>query len=88
MAPALLKHANIPIQVDAVLWDIERCVNCPRVACCCVLIAAYRHGTLERFLKEKTGVDEESILAYLPDGHRLRNENLRDLAGAETQVRS
>lgn len=43
---------------------------------------------MERFLKEETGVDEEYILAYLPDGHRLRGENLRDLAGAQDQVRN
>lgn len=32
-------------------------------------------------------MEEEYILAYLPDGQRLRNENLRDLAGSQNQVR-
>ncbi|GJE85510.1 ATG11 domain-containing protein [Phanerochaete sordida] len=40
-------------------------------------------GSLERFLREQTGVDEENILAYLSDGHRLRTENLRELAGTQ-----
>jgi len=31
-------------------------------------------------------VDEEAVLAYLSDGRRLRNDNIRDLAGAEDQV--
>ncbi|EKM58045.1 uncharacterized protein PHACADRAFT_139619 [Phanerochaete carnosa HHB-10118-sp] len=45
-----------------------------------------RFGGLEYFLKEQTGVDEENILAYLPDGHRLRSENLRELAGTQDQT--
>lgn len=48
----------------------------------------FRQGSLEKFLREETGVEEEDILAYLPDGRRLRNENIRDLAGAEDQVRA
>jgi hypothetical protein len=48
----------------------------------------YSQGSLEKFLKEETGVEEEDILAYLPDGRRLYNENIRDLAGAEDQVRA
>ena len=47
----------------------------------------FRAGSLEKFLQEESGVDEDAILAYLPDGRRLRNENVRDLAGAEDQVR-
>ncbi|KAI0767884.1 hypothetical protein BC629DRAFT_1596149 [Irpex lacteus] len=45
-----------------------------------------RKGSLENFLNEETGVDEQDILAYLPDGRRLRNENVRDLAGVEDQT--
>jgi hypothetical protein len=41
---------------------------------------------LELFLHQQTGVDEEAVLAYLSDGRRLRNDNIRDLAGAEDQV--
>ncbi|KAI0346465.1 putative peripheral membrane protein [Trametopsis cervina] len=44
-----------------------------------------RRGTLEKFLSEETGIEADDILAYLPDGRRLRNENIRDLAGAEDQ---
>ena len=46
-----------------------------------------RTGSLELFLHQETGVDEEAVLAYLSDGRRLRNDNIRDLAGAEDQVR-
>lgn len=42
---------------------------------------------MELFLHHETGVDEEAVLAYLSDGRRLRNDNIRDLAGAEDQVR-
>lgn len=44
-----------------------------------------RSGSLELFLHQETGVDEDAIIAYLSDGRRLRNENIRDLAGAEDQ---
>jgi autophagy-related protein 11 len=47
-----------------------------------------RTGSLELFLHQETGVDEEAVLAYLSDGRRLRNDNIRDLAGAEDQVRA
>lgn len=46
----------------------------------------YRNGNLEVFLEEKTGVEVENILAYLADGRRLKDENIRDLAGVEDQV--
>jgi hypothetical protein len=46
-----------------------------------------RAGSLELFLHQETSVDEEAVLAYLSDGRRLRNDNIRDLAGAEDQVR-
>ncbi|THH11415.1 hypothetical protein EW145_g646 [Phellinidium pouzarii] len=41
-----------------------------------------RSSTLEQFLQDEIGIDQEAILAYLSDGRRLTNENLRDLAGA------
>lgn len=46
-----------------------------------------RIGSLELFLHQETDVEEDAILAYLSDGRRLRNENVRELAGAEDQVR-
>jgi len=45
-----------------------------------------RQGTLEHFLHEVTGVDEAAVLAYLSDGRRLRDENLRELAGSPDQA--
>ncbi|KDQ58454.1 hypothetical protein JAAARDRAFT_176412 [Jaapia argillacea MUCL 33604] len=44
-----------------------------------------RTGSLERFLHQETGVEEDAVLAYLSDGRRLRNENVRELAGAQDQ---
>lgn len=46
-----------------------------------------RAGSLELFLHQQTGVDEEAIIAYLSDGRRLRNDSIRELAGAQDQVR-
>jgi hypothetical protein len=45
-----------------------------------------RVGSLESFLHQETGVEQEAILAYLSDGRRLRNDNIRELAGAQDQV--
>ncbi|KAK7678128.1 hypothetical protein QCA50_018921 [Cerrena zonata] len=45
-----------------------------------------RLGSLERFLGEETGVDHDSVLAYLSDGTRLRSDNVRELAGDKDQT--
>ena len=47
---------------------------------------ATRGSTLERFVMENAGVDQDAVLAYLSDGRRLTNDNLRDLAGAPDNV--
>ena len=47
-----------------------------------------RLGSLELFLQQETGVDQDSVLAYLSDGRRLRSDNVRELAGAHDQVRT
>jgi hypothetical protein len=47
-----------------------------------------RLGSLELFLQQETGVPEEAVLAYLSDGRMLRSDNVRELAGAQDQVRS
>ena len=52
-----------------------------------ILILFRRLGSLELFLQQETGVDQDSVLAYLSDGRRLRSENVRELAGAHDQVR-
>ncbi|KAJ7104353.1 putative peripheral membrane protein [Mycena belliarum] len=44
-----------------------------------------RIGSLELFLNQETGIDQDSVLAYLPDGRRLTNSNLRDLTGSQNQ---
>ncbi|KAI0064232.1 putative peripheral membrane protein [Artomyces pyxidatus] len=41
--------------------------------------------SLELFLNHEIGIDQDAVLAYLSDGRRLRNENIRDLAGAQDQ---
>ncbi|KAJ7657016.1 hypothetical protein B0H17DRAFT_1213649 [Mycena rosella] len=43
-----------------------------------------RLGSLEHFLHQETGVPPTSALVYLPDGHRLTQGSLRELAAAST----
>lgn len=45
-----------------------------------------RRGSLELFLQQETGVDQDAILAYLSDGTRLRTDNVRELVGAYDQT--
>jgi hypothetical protein len=45
-----------------------------------------RRGSLEAFLNQETGVDQDAILAYLSDGTRLRTDNVRELVGAHDQA--
>ncbi|TFK38069.1 hypothetical protein BDQ12DRAFT_683909 [Crucibulum laeve] len=45
-----------------------------------------RIGSLELFLHQETGVDEDAALAYLSDGRRLTNTNIRELAGSQDQT--
>ncbi len=47
----------------------------------------HRVGSIELFLQQETGVPQEAVLAYLSDGRRLTNVNIRELAGAHDQVR-
>ncbi|KAK0220473.1 putative peripheral membrane protein [Armillaria fumosa] len=44
-----------------------------------------RVGSIELFLQQETGVPQEAVLAYLSDGRRLTNVNIRELAGAHDQ---
>ncbi|KAF8068787.1 putative peripheral membrane protein [Lyophyllum atratum] len=44
-----------------------------------------RTGSLELFLHQETGVEQDAILAYLSDGRRLVNGNVRELAGSHDQ---
>jgi hypothetical protein len=50
-------------------------------------LISLRIGSLELFLHQETGIDQDSVLAYLPDGRRLTNSNIRELTGSQTQVR-
>ncbi|KAH9973939.1 autophagy-related protein 11-domain-containing protein [Russula compacta] len=43
-------------------------------------------GSLETFLHTQTGIEEDAIQAYLPDGRILRNENVQDLGGVQDQT--
>ncbi|KAH0835892.1 hypothetical protein J3R83DRAFT_9785 [Lanmaoa asiatica] len=45
-----------------------------------------RRGSLESFLHQEIGVDQDAILAYLSDGTRLRTDNVRELVGAQDQT--
>ncbi|KAJ7136702.1 putative peripheral membrane protein [Mycena epipterygia] len=44
-----------------------------------------RIGSLELFLHQETGIDQDAVLAYLPDGRRLTNSNIRELTGSQNQ---
>ncbi|KAJ7635147.1 putative peripheral membrane protein [Roridomyces roridus] len=44
-----------------------------------------RIGSLELFLHQETGIEQDSVIAYLPDGRRLTNSNLRELTGSQNQ---
>ncbi|KIJ15923.1 hypothetical protein PAXINDRAFT_168901 [Paxillus involutus ATCC 200175] len=45
-----------------------------------------RRGSLELFIHQEVGVDQDAILAYLSDGTRLRTDNVRELVGAHDQT--
>ncbi|KAG9313565.1 hypothetical protein JVU11DRAFT_5892 [Chiua virens] len=45
-----------------------------------------RKGSLEHFIHQEIGVDQDAILAYLSDGTRLRTDNVRELVGAQDQT--
>ena len=47
-----------------------------------------RIGSLEQFLHQEIGIDQDAALVYLSDGRRLTNTNIRELAGTQGQVRS
>ncbi|KAF7325634.1 ATG11 domain-containing protein [Mycena kentingensis (nom. inval.)] len=44
-----------------------------------------RTGSLEFFIQQETGIEQDCVLAYLPDGRRLTNANLRELSGSQNQ---
>ncbi|KAL0576105.1 oligomeric, coiled-coil, peripheral membrane protein [Marasmius crinis-equi] len=58
--------------VKATLRDIER--HPPQ-----------RAGSLEQFIQQESGIEAEAVLAYMTDGRRLTNANLRDFAGSADQ---
>lgn len=91
--PRYLTHEtlNSPFapKTNASLWDIERYfATTPKREFSSNLISFRRLGSLELFLQQETGVDQDSVLAYLSDGRRLMSENVRELAGAHDQVRA
>ena len=45
-----------------------------------------RLGSLEAFLHQETGVPEDAVLAYLSDGRRLENANVREIAWGGSEV--
>ncbi|KAF8887526.1 hypothetical protein BD779DRAFT_1526741 [Infundibulicybe gibba] len=45
-----------------------------------------RIGSLELFVFQEAGVEQDAVLAYLSDGRRLTNGNLRELAGSKDQT--
>ena len=54
---------------------------------CADVQRTHRLDSLEYFIYEKTGVPADAVWAYLSDGRPLKNDNVRELAGLEDQVR-
>ena len=74
-------------QVNSSLRDIERLDAAAIDAkSCSHRLCIDRIGSLELFLHQETGVEQDAILAYLADGRRLTNTNVRELAGSHDQV--
>ena len=51
-----------------------------------LLTSRFRIGSLELFLHQEIGIEEDAAVAYLSDGRRLTNGNIRDLGSAQDQV--
>jgi len=49
-------------------------------------LSRFRIGSLELFLHQEIGIEEDAAIAYLSDGRRLTNSNIRDLGSAQDQV--
>lgn len=49
-------------------------------------LSRFRTGSLELFLHQEIGIEEDAAIAYLSDGRRLTNGNIRDLGSAQDQV--
>lgn len=45
-----------------------------------------RIGSLELFLHQEIGIDEDAAVSYLSDGRRLTSANIRDLSSVADQV--
>ncbi|EAU89419.2 hypothetical protein CC1G_07645 [Coprinopsis cinerea okayama7 len=45
-----------------------------------------RTGSLEQFLHDEIGIDHDAIIAYISNGQRLTNGNLRELAATQDQT--
>jgi autophagy-related protein 11 len=48
----------------------------------------HRAGNLEQVISNETGIDVDAVLAFLSDGRRLQTDSIRELAGAQDQVRT
>ncbi|TFK25285.1 hypothetical protein FA15DRAFT_668655 [Coprinopsis marcescibilis] len=45
-----------------------------------------RTGSLEQFLHDQIGIDHDAVIAYISNGQRLTNTNIRELAGSQNQT--
>ncbi|KAJ2933973.1 hypothetical protein H1R20_g3142, partial [Candolleomyces eurysporus] len=45
-----------------------------------------RTGSLEQFLHNEIGIDHDAVIAYMSNGARLTNANIRELAGSQDQT--
>ena len=49
-------------------------------------LLSYRRGSLELFLYQEIGIEQDAAVAYLSDGKRFTTSNIRDLGSAQDQV--
>lgn len=68
------------------LYEISRGEPSTCSTRCLTDLSWFRIGSLELFLHQEIGIEEDAAIAYLSDGRRLTNGNIRDLGSAQDQV--
>ncbi len=68
------------------LFVISRCKSQSSLAPESRSFFVVRTGSLELFLHQEIGVDQDAVLAYLSDGRRLTSSNIRELGSVQDGV--
>lgn len=51
-----------------------------------MIYCSHRTGSLELFLHQEIGIDEDAAIAFLSDGRRLTSGNVRELGSVQDGV--